>query len=105
MPVWAGFPKDISGFAILKGGSAQRSARAFIDFFFAEKSAQAVLELSQEINYDPPNKKSLELPSDVDPKTRATYPENWNSLLSLDIEKLGQQRKEIEAAWQEWIAK
>ena len=105
VPVWSGFPKDISGFGILKAAPHQEAARAFIDFFFADQSAQAVLELSQEINYDPPNKKSLELPSDVDPKTRTTYPDNWNALLSIDIDKLNPQRKEIEAAWQEWMAK
>lgn len=105
VPVWAGFPKDISGFGILKDAPHKEAAKAFIDFFFADESARAVLDLSQDINYDPPNKKSLELPSDVDPTTRATYPANWNALLSMDIDKLGAQRKEIEEAWQEWIAR
>jgi spermidine/putrescine-binding protein len=105
VPVWAGFPKDISGFGILAEAPHKEAAKAFIDFFFADESAQRVLDLSQQINYDPPNKKSLELPNDVDPTTRATYPANWNALLTMDNEKLAPQRKEIEEAWQEWIAK
>lgn len=103
VPVWAGFPKDISGFGILKDAPHKEAAKAFIDFFFSAEAAQAVLDLSQQINYDPPNKLSLELPNDVDPTTRATYPDNWNALLSMDIDVLREQRKAIDEAWQEWI--
>jgi mannopine transport system substrate-binding protein len=105
VPVWAGFPKDISGFGILKDAPHKEAAKAFIDYFFSDEAAQSVLNLSQDINYDPPNKKSLELPNEVDPATRATYPANWNALLSMDVDVLATQRKEIEEAWQEWIAK
>lgn len=104
VPVWAGFPKDISGFGILKNAPHKEAAKAFIDYFFADETAQAVLDLSQQINYDPPNKKSLELPNDVDPKTRATYPDNWNAMLNMDVDILAKQRAEIEKAWQQWIA-
>lgn len=105
VPVWAGFPRDISGFGLLKDAPHPNAAKAFINFFFAEQTSQAVLTLSEDINYDPPNKLSLALPSNVDPTTRATYPANWNALLAMDIEALRGQRREIETAWQEWIAK
>ncbi len=104
LPVWSGFPRDISGFGILKDAPHKEAAKAFIDFFFSEDAAKPVLELSEEINYDPPNKKSLELPSKIDPTLRATYPANWNAMLSLDIDALRTQRKTIEERWQEWIA-
>jgi hypothetical protein len=81
------------------------TAKAFIDFFFADESAQAVLDLSDEINYDPPNKKSLELPSDVDPTTRATCQANRNAMLVIDVEKLRAQQRDIDQAWQERIAR
>ena len=103
-PVWAGFPRDISGFGLLKDAPHPEAAKAFINFFFADESAQAVFDLAEQINYDPPNLKALELPSDIDPTTRATHPANWNALLPMDIEQLGPQRREIEERWQEWIA-
>jgi spermidine/putrescine-binding protein len=102
-PVWSGFPRDISGFGILKGAPHSNAAKAFIDFFFADESAQRVLDLANEINYDPPNKKSLDLPSPVAPEARATYPANWNAMLSIDVNALKEQQKAIETAWQEWI--
>jgi hypothetical protein len=80
------------------------TAKPCIDFFFADESAQAVLDLSDEINYDTPNKKSLEPLSDVDPTTRATYPANWNAMLGTDVERLRAEQKHIDRAWQEWIA-
>jgi spermidine/putrescine-binding protein len=104
VPVWAGFPRDISGFGILKDAPHKEAAKAFIDFFFSDDAAQADLDLSQEINYDPPNKKSLELPSTMDPTLRATYPANWNAMLGMNIEVLRGQNDEIQKRWQEWIA-
>ncbi len=104
VPVWSGFPRDISGFALLKDAPHPDAAKAFIDFFFSDEAAKPVLDLSEQINYDPPNKKSLELPSKVDAKARATYPDNWNAMLSIDVEVLRGQQKDIETAWQEWIA-
>lgn len=62
-----------------------------------------MFELAEEINYDPPNMKSLEFPSNTPPEKRATYPDNWNALLSMDTEILKGQREEIERRWQEWI--
>ena len=105
VPVWNGFPRDISGFGILAKAPHPNAAKAFIDYFFSDEAAQSVLDLSQDINYDPPNKKSLELPSKVNPADRATYPANWNAMLSMDVQVLKGQRTEIEKAWQEWIAK
>lgn len=104
-PVWSGFPRDISGFGILAKAPHPNAAKAFIDYFFSDEAAQPVLDLSMDINYDPPNKKSLDLPSNVDPADRATYPANWNAMLSMDVEVLKSQRTEIEKAWQEWIAR
>jgi putative spermidine/putrescine transport system substrate-binding protein/mannopine transport system substrate-binding protein len=103
VPVWSGFPRDISGFGVLKNAPHPNAAKAFIDFFFADESAQRVLDLSNQINYDPPNKKSLELPSPVEAKNRATNPDNWNAMLSLDVNALMTQQRDIEQAWQEWI--
>jgi spermidine/putrescine-binding protein len=105
VPVWSGFPRDISGFGILRKAPHPNAAKAFIDYFFSDEAAQPVLDLSMDINYDPPNKKSLELPSKVNPSDRATYPANWNAMLSMDVQVLKSQRAEIEKAWQEWIAK
>ncbi len=102
-PVWSGFPRDISGFGILAKAPHPEAAKAFIDFFFADESAQRDLDLSNEINYDPPNKKSLELPSPVKASDRATYPANWNAMLSFDVNILKTQQHDIETAWQEWI--
>jgi spermidine/putrescine-binding protein len=103
-PVWSGFPRDISGFALLKDAPHPEAAKAFVDFFFADESAQRVLSLSEDINYDPPNRKSLELPSSVKAELRATYPANWNAMLSIDVETLKGQQKDIDQAWQEWVA-
>lgn len=102
--VWAGFPKDISGFGILKDAPHPNAARAFIEFFFSDDAAEAVFELAEEINYDPPSLKALEFPSNTPPEARATHPDNWNALLSMDTEILKGQRQEIERRWQEWIA-
>jgi mannopine transport system substrate-binding protein len=101
--VWSGFPRDISGFGILKSAPHPEAAKAFIDFFFADESAQRDLDLSNEINYDPPNKKSLDLPSPVKAQDRATNPANWNSMLGFDVNVLKGQQHDIETAWQEWI--
>lgn len=103
-PVWAGFPRDISGFGILADAPHPEAAKAFIDFFFAAESAQRVLDLADAINYDPPNRLSLDLPSSVAPETRATYPDNWNAMLAVDVEALKTQQQAIDEAWQEWIA-
>jgi mannopine transport system substrate-binding protein len=105
VPVWSGFPRDISGFALLKDAPHPEAAKAFIDFFFSDEAAPAVLALSEQINYDPPNRKALELPSKIDPTKRATYPDNWNAMLAIDVDVLKGQQKDIEMAWQEWIAK
>lgn len=104
VPVWAGFPKDISGFGILAKAPHPNAAKAFIDYFFSDEAAKSVFELAEEINYDPPNLKALEFPSNTPAEDRATYPANWNALLSLDTEILKGQRTEIEKRWQEWIA-
>src|SRR5690606_20028679 len=50
-PVWKGFPRDISGFGILKSAPHSEAAKAFVDFFFSPDSAQAVFDFAEEINY------------------------------------------------------
>jgi mannopine transport system substrate-binding protein len=103
VPVWQGFPRDISGFGILEEAPHPEAAKAFIDFFFSEESAQAVFDFAEEINYDPPSALALEIPSETDPADRATNPDNWNAMLAMDVEILRDTREEIERRWQEWI--
>jgi mannopine transport system substrate-binding protein len=105
VPVWAGFPRDISGFGILKQAPHPEAAKAFVDFFFSQDSAQAVFDFAEEINYDPPSTLALAIPSETKPENRATYPANWNAMLPMDVQILKEQREEIERAWQEWITK
>lgn len=103
VPVWQGFPRDISGFGILEEAPHPEAAKAFIDFFFSEESAQAVFDFAEEINYDPPSALALAIPSETDPADRATNPDNWNAMLAMDVEILRDTREEIERRWQEWI--
>jgi spermidine/putrescine-binding protein len=103
--VFKGFPRDISGFGILKAAPHPKAAKAFVDYFFADEQAQASLDLSNDINYDPPNKTALKLAQGVDDATRATNPENWNSMLYFDVTVLKDQLPIIQKRWQDWIAK
>jgi len=72
--------------------------------------AQAALDLSNDINYDPANAAALELPSDVDPTTRATHPDNWDSMLDApgvlpeSREYLQANQEMVVERWLAWLA-
>lgn len=104
LQIWKGFPRDISGFGVLKDAPHPNAARAFVNFFFSDAAAQGAADFAVATNYDPANIKANELMPPVDDATRATNPDNWNAMMSLDVQALQAQQQEIEERWQEWIS-
>lgn len=104
LQIWKGFPRDISGFGILKDAPHPNAARAFVNYFFSDAAAQGAADFAVATNYDPANIKANELMPPVDDSTRATNPDNWNAMMSLDVSALQQQQAEIEERWQAWIS-
>jgi mannopine transport system substrate-binding protein len=102
--MWDGFPRDISGFGLLADAPHPNAAKAFINYFFSDEAAQGAANFANETNYDPANLKAIELMGAVDDASRATNPDNWNAMRSLDVTALQDQQAEIVERWQEWIS-
>lgn len=102
--IWDGFPRDISGFGVLKDAPHPNAAKAFINYFFSDAAAQGAAEFAETTNYDPANVKAIPLMDPADEATRATNPANWNAMRALDVNALQSQQAEIVERWQAWIS-
>ncbi len=102
--IWDGFPRDISGFGILKDAPHPNAARAFVNYFFSDEAAAGAAEFAETTNYDPANVKAIPLMDPADEATRATSPANWNAMRALDVAALQEQQATIVERWQAWIS-
>lgn len=102
--VWKGAARDSSGFAITKAAPHPNAALAFLNFFLSDEMASESLALSNDINYDPPNNAALKNVSEADKKERATYPDNWNSMISFDVDWYAKNETLLRQRWLAWLA-
>lgn len=99
---WKGAAKDRGGWGILKDAPHPNAALAFLNYFYTRPEAH--LAFADQINYDTGSAAALEAVPEAERPRRATYPENWDNMLTQDEVWVAQNRDALLERWTAWLA-
>jgi mannopine transport system substrate-binding protein len=99
---WKGAAKDQGGWGILKDAPHPNAAVAFLDYFYTRPEAH--LAFADQINYDTGSAAALEAVPEADRPLRATYPDNWDNMLTQDEVWVAENRDAVLERWTAWLA-
>jgi spermidine/putrescine-binding protein len=100
--VWPGAAKDQGGWGIAADAPHPNAAKAFLDFFYTDPEAH--LAFADQINYDTGMAAALEAVPEEERSSRATYPENWDQMLTVDEVWVAENRDAVLERWNAWLA-
>jgi mannopine transport system substrate-binding protein len=100
--VWKGAAKDQGGWGILADAPHPNAAIAFLNYFYTRPEAH--LAFADQINYDTGNAAALEAVPEEERPLRATYPENWADMVTVDEVWVEENRDEVLERWNTWLA-
>ncbi|MGX5805164.1 ABC transporter substrate-binding protein [Bradyrhizobium sp. Arg314] len=101
--VWKGAPKDVGYWSILKDAPHPEAAKAFLNFFITRPEAH--FAHNKQVGADSANRFANDPLPPAERIQRATYPENWVSMV--DADQLAQDsdtRAKILERWNSWLA-
>jgi mannopine transport system substrate-binding protein len=99
---WPGAAKDQGGWGILADAPHPNAAKAFLDFFYTDPEAH--LAFADQINYDTGMAAALEAVPEDQRASRATYPDNWANMLTVDEVWVAENRDAVLERWNAWLA-
>ena len=99
---WKGAAKDQGGWGVLKDAPHPNAAVAFLNYFYTRPEAH--LAFADQINYDTGSAAALEAVPESDRPQRATFPDNWNNMLTQDEVWVAQNRDAVLEQWTAWLA-
>ena len=100
--VWPGAAKDQGGWGIAADAPHPNAAKAFLDFFYTDPEAH--LAFADQINYDTGMAAALEAVPEAERPNRATYPDNWDQMLTVDEVWVAENRDAVLERWNAWLA-
>ncbi len=98
---WPGAAKDQGAWGILKDAPHPNAALAFLNFFYTNPAAH--LAFANEINYDTGNAAALQEVPEDQRHFRATWPDNWDNMLTVDEVWVAENRDAVLERWNAWL--
>jgi mannopine transport system substrate-binding protein len=100
--VWKGAAKDQGAWGIHRNAPNPNAAIAFLNFFYTNPEAH--LAFADQINYDTGMAAALEAVPEEQRPLRATFPDNWANMLTVDEVWVAENRDEVLERWNTWLA-
>lgn len=100
---WDGAIRDTGYLAILKDSPNTEGAMKFIDFFYGD--AKGHPGFIKSVGYATSSTIGLSQLPEEEQKLYATYPANYEQLVSPDFEWIGAHRDELRERWNAWLLK
>ena len=100
---WKDAPRDTGNWAVAKGGPNTANGLKFLDFFVQDPKAH--LPFSAALAYDSNNREVADMVPADERRYRASWPENYKSLIVADYGWIAEHRSAMRERWIDWLSR